>query len=111
MSISESDVRHVASLSRVGLDSARLPLVVAELNGILGHMDALQRVDVSSNANEDATRPMMLADDVVGAVQLMRSREDMAPAMRDGFFVVPRLATHAAPEGNPAARAVDAEAP
>ncbi|MCC6429718.1 MAG: aspartyl/glutamyl-tRNA amidotransferase subunit C, partial [Gemmatimonadaceae bacterium] len=44
MSISEHDVKHIAALARVAIDDARAATLVGELNGILGHMDVLQRV-------------------------------------------------------------------
>jgi len=95
--ISEADVRHVARLARVGLDDGRIPELVAELNGILSHMDALQQVALPSNNVQDlGTNAMPLRDDDSGAVPLQRTREAFAPAMQDGFFLVPRLATHGA---------------
>ena len=102
MGISESDVRHVAALARVELDPEKLPLLVIELNGILQHMDVLQRVDVPSDRADELSRAMVLADDAVGGIALERPREEMAPAMRDGFFLVPRLSTHSAPSAQPA---------
>ncbi len=97
MSITDTDVRHVATLARLGLDDARIPSLVAELNGILGHMDVLQAVALSPETSDEASpRPMPLRADVPGAVALDRAREAFAPAMRDGFFLVPRVATHGA---------------
>lgn len=94
MSVTPDDVRHVARLARVGLDDARVPLLVAELNGILAHMDVLQQVDISAVplTPPDAAAP--LRDDDLPSDPLTRSRESIAPAARDGFFLVPRLATH-----------------
>jgi len=111
MSITESDVRHVASLARVRLDAERIPLLVVELNGILRHMDALQRIALPADSQHDVAPAMTLADDVVGGVALERSREDMAPTTRDGFFLVPRLATHVATDGDPVIRGAASEAP
>jgi aspartyl-tRNA(Asn)/glutamyl-tRNA(Gln) amidotransferase subunit C len=96
VSISESDVRHVAALARVGLDEARIPALVQELNGILEHMDVLQRVEIPDGADQRDTRQMPLRDDVAAPVVLAADRESFAPAMRDGFFLVPRLSTHSA---------------
>lgn len=107
--ISEADVRHVASLARVGLDDARIPELVAQLNGILSHMDALQQVSLPPHtAQDEASNAMPLRDDGSGPVVLQRAREAFAPAMREGFFLVPRLATHDA--GGAAATADDDEA-
>ena len=95
MAVTERDVRQVAELARIGVDDARVPALVAELNGILAHMDVLARVDTSGaggSATSDAA--MRLRDDALGSVPLARSPADFAPASRDGFFLVPRLATH-----------------
>ena len=45
MAVTERDVRHVAALARLGIDPTRLPSLVAELNGILEHMEVLGRVE------------------------------------------------------------------
>jgi aspartyl-tRNA(Asn)/glutamyl-tRNA(Gln) amidotransferase subunit C len=96
MAVTFDDVRHIASLARLGVDEARLPALVAELNAILGHMDVLQRADVSGvPADAPAGEASMpLRSDDGEQVPLARPRAAFAPEMRDGFFLVPRLATH-----------------
>ena len=98
MSVTTSDVRHIAALARLGLDEARVPAIVAELNGILDHMEELRRVDTSGIRPMSAAldRGMPLRDDDTPAVPLSTSRDEIAPLLREGFFLVPRLATHAA---------------
>ncbi len=97
MSISAADVRHVASLARLGVDETRIPVLVAELNGILAHMDALQQVPLPNDVGDAVVADgMPLRDDHPGAVPLGLARAAFAPAMRDDFFLVPRLATHGA---------------
>ena len=96
MAVTFDDVRHIASLARLELSEERLPAIAGELNAILAHMDALQRVDVSgvpADLAADAT-PMPLRADSGEQLALARPREAFAPLMRDGFFLVPRLATH-----------------
>ena len=39
------DVRHIATLARLGLTDERAAAFVSELNTILGHMDELSKVD------------------------------------------------------------------
>ena len=94
MSVSESDVRHIASLARLGITDERVPTLVAELNRILGHMDVLQAVDLTKYAHQETPKGMPLRADDSVPTQLQRAREEFAPAMRDGFFLVPRLDTH-----------------
>lgn len=95
MAVSEEDVRHVAALARLGLADGRLQSLVGELNGILQHMDVLQQVNIdSASLDPDATHGLRMRDDVPAPIALHRAREEFAPSMRDGFFLVPRLATH-----------------
>ena len=100
MAITEQDVRHVAQLARLGIDASELPRLVSELNGILEHMDVLRQValDASDADAGSAGTPlatgMPLRPDGTPPITLLHPRESFAPAMRDGFFLVPRLATH-----------------
>jgi aspartyl-tRNA(Asn)/glutamyl-tRNA(Gln) amidotransferase subunit C len=96
MSVTPDDVRHVARLARVGLDEQRIPSLVSELNGILAHMDVLQQVNVDGVAEIASQAATPLRDDALPSDALQRTREAFAPASRDGFFLVPRLATHGA---------------
>jgi aspartyl-tRNA(Asn)/glutamyl-tRNA(Gln) amidotransferase subunit C len=94
VSIDEEIVRHIATLARVGVEDARLPALARELDGILGHMDVLQRVDTTAAGAANTPDGMALRDDVGPGQPLARPRESFAPKLYDGFFLVPRLATH-----------------
>ena len=93
MAVSDADVLHVAALARLAMPAERLPALVRELNGILGHMAVLETVDVSS-VGDDARTPMPRRADEVAPVPLVRPLPDFAPSPRDGFLLVPRLSTH-----------------
>jgi aspartyl-tRNA(Asn)/glutamyl-tRNA(Gln) amidotransferase subunit C len=96
MAVSEDEVRHVATLARLGLEPERIPTIAAELNGILAHMDVLSKVDTSSvgpvTGIGAAGTPLRV--DGGNQIPLARPREAFAPDMREGFLLVPRLATH-----------------
>ena len=98
MAVSDDDVRHVAALARVGLDPARIPSLVSELNGILEHMEALGAVETTGGGMVDGrgatTATPMRTDSAGESVPLAVPREAFAPELRDGFFLVPRLETH-----------------
>ncbi|HVE79456.1 MAG TPA: Asp-tRNA(Asn)/Glu-tRNA(Gln) amidotransferase subunit GatC [Gemmatimonadaceae bacterium] len=98
MSVSIDDVRHIAELARLGLDDARAAALVRELNDILGHMAVLAKVDTSRLAAAEGVGVggTPLRPDGGEPDALHRPRESLAPAMRDGFFLVPRLASHEA---------------
>lgn len=109
MSISEHDVKHIAALARVAIDDARAATLVGELNGILGHMDVLQRVELPPTIGAPALAGMPVRDDVPGAVSLDTPREQFAPTMREGFFLVPRLTTHSAAGASADRQAADGD--
>jgi aspartyl-tRNA(Asn)/glutamyl-tRNA(Gln) amidotransferase subunit C len=96
MAVTHDDVRHVAELARLAVDEARLDPLVAELNSILGHMDVLQKVD-TSEIEHTLSAPSVstpLRADSSGPLLMYAPKETFAVAMQDGFFIVPRLATH-----------------
>lgn len=94
--VSEDDVRHVAALARLSIEPGRIGQLVRELNGILEHMDVLARVDTGAITPfvPDELDAMPLRADGGLSVALARPLPAIAPEMRDGFFLVPRLATH-----------------
>ena len=96
MAVSQDDVRHVSELARLAIDETRLDHLVAELNGILGHMDVLTQVDTKAveSAITVPTTSTPLRSDSSGPLTMRTSRESFAPSMKDGLFIVPRLATH-----------------
>ena len=102
MAVNESDVRHIAALARLGLDPARVPALVGELNTILSHMEALSKVktDGAQEAIGVGDGGMPLRDDGGPPVPLARDLSSFAPAVRDGFLLVPRLATHESTESD-----------
>jgi aspartyl-tRNA(Asn)/glutamyl-tRNA(Gln) amidotransferase subunit C len=96
VAITIDDVHHIARLARLGLSDARAGALVRELNTILEHMEVLSRVD-TAGTHEVAgvgAAGLPLRPDVGPRIPLDRAREDFAPSMKDGFFLVPRLATH-----------------
>lgn len=96
MPVTREDVLHVASLARLALADEDVPRLVRELNGILEHMEALRKVDTAgvsaAEAVGDAAMPLRV--DAGPPYALAHPRQEFAPEMRDGFFIVPRLATH-----------------
>lgn len=96
MAVTEADVRRVAGLARLELSADRASALVTELNDILAHMDVLQGVDMTAHQGSDteAAGISVLREDTPGSVPLAIAREEFAPEFQDGYFLVPRLATH-----------------
>ena len=96
MAVTHDDVRHVAELARLAVDENRLEPLVNELNGILGHMDALSKVD-TGDVDGVMLAPLNstpLRADSSGPLPMLAPLSSFAPAVRDGFILVHRLASH-----------------
>ena len=96
MAVTHDDVRHVAELARLAVEETRLDHLVSELNGILTHMDVLSQSDTKEIERTILTPTVStpLRSDSSGPIPLLMPKETFAPAMRDGFLIVPRLASH-----------------
>lgn len=96
MAVTRADVLHIAELARLGVDGPRADELTNELSAILAHMEVLSQVDsdsVPTGAGVGAGGTPLRPD--VGVPPLMAGTlASIAPSMRDGFFIVPRLATH-----------------
>lgn len=95
MAVTDDDVRRVAELARLGLEPDRLQLLVGELNGILAHMDELRAVDTAG------VDPSLLTPGLDAPLRPDTPRSAagvdiaaFAPQVANGFFLVPRLASH-----------------
>jgi len=96
MAVTHDDVRHVAELARLAVDDEKLDHLVAELNGILGHMDALGQVDTKEIelAAFSPTESTPVRADSSGPLKMLSPLGSFAPEVKDGFILVPRLASH-----------------
>jgi aspartyl-tRNA(Asn)/glutamyl-tRNA(Gln) amidotransferase subunit C len=111
MAVTHDDVRHVAQLARLAVGEAKLEGLVRELNGILEHMDVLAEVETGDSSDDTSYTGLPplstpLRADSSGPIPMARPIESFAPATRDGFIIVPRLASHLTPEAA-AAESID----
>ena len=94
--VTVDDVRHVASLARLGLTDERARELTKDLNTILEHMSVLAKVKTGGvgEAAGVGAAGMRLRKDQGPPIPLEETPQAFAPEMRGGFFIVPRLATH-----------------
>lgn len=93
MSLSESDVRHVALLARLALTDEQVASFGEDLNSILGHIDEISRLDLEGV--EPTAHPL----DVVNVTRpdvvkpgLSRERALLNAPESDGTaFVIPQI--------------------
>ena len=100
MAVSIDEVRHIAALARLAISDARAAAAVGELNTILSHMDALSAVDTAGvqEAIGVGARGTPVRGDNGPPISLEAGFDSFAPSYRDGFLLVPRLASHDTPE-------------
>ena len=91
MAISDEQVRHVATLARLGLSDGQVAALGAELNDILVQIDRISALDLTGiepTAHAVALMNVTRAD----VVRPGLSREDAllgAPEQQDGAFLIP----------------------
>lgn len=101
MSVTREDVQHIAELARLSVDENEAEGLVMQLNDILSHMDALSAIDTAgvTPASGVGSGGTPLRQDSGSPVPLQNPISSFAPEFKDGFFLVPRLATHESSEG------------
>ena len=93
MSLSETEMRHVAMLARLALTDQEVVAMQADLNSILGHIDTIQQLDLESVAPMahavamvNVTRPDVVVPGLSREAAIMN-----APASQDGAFLIPQI--------------------
>jgi len=81
MSISREEVLHIARLAELDVVEEALPTLVEQMSRILDYVAQLNRLPTGETA-----RPYVAGPDAIAF-----GPKQLAPAFRDGFFVVPRL--------------------
>jgi aspartyl-tRNA(Asn)/glutamyl-tRNA(Gln) amidotransferase subunit C len=95
MSISRSDVEHVARLARLGLDDEELERLSLELSHILDAMQALRELDTEAIPptaqviplrnvmREDVSRPSWPVEDILRNAPQTRDQQFLVPPVLD----------------------------
>jgi aspartyl-tRNA(Asn)/glutamyl-tRNA(Gln) amidotransferase subunit C len=93
MSVSREEALRIAQLAEMDVEDEALPAVAEQLSRILDYVAQLKTVAAGENARPFIAGPdtVRFRPDEVKPQPLARSPKDMAPAFREGFYVVPRL--------------------
>jgi aspartyl-tRNA(Asn)/glutamyl-tRNA(Gln) amidotransferase subunit C len=94
MAVTPDEVLRIAELARLKLDDSRVDALARELSAILGHIEVLSGVDTSQVEAEQHNESTPLRQDSGPPDPLLHPIESFAPEVKQGFFMVPRLATH-----------------
>lgn len=93
--IDADEVRRVARLARLALAGEEVERLTGELEGVLARMDQIAQLEAGPGDGGPEGRGLepVLRPDAPGSDALAFGPGSMAPDWRDGFFVVPRLAS------------------
>lgn len=90
MTLTRTDVEHVAELARLGLSDEELERLREQLSSILDHIDVLDRLDTSTippTAQVNVLQNVLRADEVRPSLDQAAVLRN-APSERDGFLEV-----------------------
>jgi aspartyl-tRNA(Asn)/glutamyl-tRNA(Gln) amidotransferase subunit C len=93
MSIDQAQVKRIARLARLAVEPQELGPLASEINAILGFVDQLNEVDVSTVEAMTSVTPIAMKkrQDIVNdggdAERVLKN----APAREDDYFVVPKV--------------------
>ena len=93
MSVDLATVKRVARLARIAVSEDEAQRMVGELNGILGFVEQLGEVDVSSVEPMTSVTPMAMRkrQDTVTDGNKAADVVANAPATTENFFMVPKV--------------------
>ena len=97
MSLSNDDVLRIARLARIAIAPEESAAVVERLNGVLGLVDAMRRVDTRgvepmAHAVElAAAASQPLRTDEVTEASRREAYQAVAPAVAEGLYLVPKV--------------------
>jgi aspartyl-tRNA(Asn)/glutamyl-tRNA(Gln) amidotransferase subunit C len=92
MTIDRTDLERIAELARLQLSEEELRKFTRDCQAILAYFEAIRGLDVTDAAPAGALEnPTPMREDSVGGDRLERAPAEIAPAWREGYFVLPRL--------------------
>jgi aspartyl-tRNA(Asn)/glutamyl-tRNA(Gln) amidotransferase subunit C len=93
MSLNSADIKRIAHLARIEVSDTEAEATLSKLTGILGLIEQMQAVDttgiVPMSHSQDVTQ--RLRDDVVTETNQRELFQSIAPAVKDGLYLVPKV--------------------
>jgi aspartyl-tRNA(Asn)/glutamyl-tRNA(Gln) amidotransferase subunit C len=100
MSVTHDDVLKIARLAELEVSEEALPLLAEQMSRILDYVRQIDTVPASEGLRPFVPGPdaVRFRPDEVKPWPLAFGPEKLAPAFKDGFFLVPKLGAFEAPE-------------
>ena len=91
MAIDRSDLRRIAELARLSLSKAETERLTRDCRAILEYFETIRAVGTGTDEPTGADPATPLRDDRAECDPLEGPLDELAPAWREGYFVLPRL--------------------
>jgi aspartyl-tRNA(Asn)/glutamyl-tRNA(Gln) amidotransferase subunit C len=93
MSVTHDDVRKIARLAELDVSDEALPLLAEQMSRILEYVAQINAVPASEGVKPFVPGPdaVKFRPDEVKPAPLAFGPAQLAPAFKDGFFLVPKL--------------------
>jgi aspartyl-tRNA(Asn)/glutamyl-tRNA(Gln) amidotransferase subunit C len=100
MSVTNDEVQHIARLAELDVSEETLPELAAHMSRILDYVAQINSVAASEGVKPFVPGPdaVRFRPDEVKPWVLAFGPERLAPAWRDGFFLVPKLGQFEPPD-------------
>ncbi len=100
MSVTHDEVLKIARLAELEVSEEALPLLAEQMSRILDYVRQINSVPASEGVRPFVPGPdaVRFRADEVKPAPLAFGPEQLAPAFKDGFFLVPKLGAFEAPE-------------
>jgi len=100
--VTRQEVERIARLAELHVDDAALPVLTEQMSRILDYVSQIAAVPGTETVQPFTPGPAALRYriDDVRPVPLALTPAQLAPAFRDGFFLVPRLGAFDATAGD-----------
>ena len=100
--VTRENVEHIAKLARLDFSSEEYAKLTTDMNNVLGYIDQLKEVDVSTvapleNINESVEENIFRSDISAPSLATADALKN-APKSADGYFLVPKVIERAKKE-------------
>lgn len=89
--IDSKTLDHLAHLARLTVPEEEKEQLAKDINNIVGFIDVVQKVELTSGEGKVFTQKNVAREDVVNPVQSVYNLVEAAPLHKDGFVQVPKV--------------------
>jgi aspartyl-tRNA(Asn)/glutamyl-tRNA(Gln) amidotransferase subunit C len=93
MSLNSADIKRIAHLARIEVSDTEAEATLTKLKGILGLIEQMQAVDTKGIVPMSHSQDVIqrLREDVVTETNQRELFQSIAPAVKDGLYLVPKV--------------------